>query len=198
MKKFANLTIGCCLSGVILLSGCSSVKAGKEGGMLTSYNATSLDKKLNNQDVHVGTVKFIDKDTNDGYVRAFDQLNPIIVNESNKDIKEMTVAVAAWDKNGLPVKPEFAMALSGDSYINNYVDEEINLTGHGDSKKEIFNLKDDKDIETYKFIVSEYKDFEGHTWKNPLYDKFEKIYGQKRLKDIKGSKNTTISIDNEH
>lgn len=196
MKKITNITIGCCISGALLLSGCSSVKADKEG-IFTSNNAETLDKKLKKQDVHVENVKFIDKDTDDGYIRTWDQLNPTIVNNSNKEIKEVTLAVAAWDKNGLPVQPDFAMTVSDDAYINNYVDDEINLTGHSSSDKEIFNLASDNKIATYKFIVSEYKDFDGHTWKNPLYEKFEKIYGQKRLKDIKGSKNTTNSLDTE-
>lgn len=90
----------------------------------------------------------------------------------------MTLAVGAWDKNGLPIKPDFAMAFSQDAYISNYADDEINLTGHSSSDKEIFNLELDNKIASYKIIVSAYKDFDGHTWKNPLYEKFEKVYGQ--------------------
>lgn len=89
------------------------------------------------------------------------------------------------------------MAFSQDVYISNYADDEINLTGHSSSDKEIFNLELDNKIASYKIIVSAYKDFDGHTWKNPLYEKFEKVYGQKRLKDIKGSKNTTNSLETE-
>ncbi|MCJ1662252.1 DUF5780 domain-containing protein [Staphylococcus sp. NRL 18/288] len=165
--------------------------------MFSSNNAETIDKKLKKQDVHVENVKFIDKDTDDGYLRTWDQLNPTIVNNSNKDIKEVTLAVVAWDKNGLPIKPDFAMAFSQDAYISNYADDEINLTGHSSSDKEIFNLESDNKIASYKIIVSAYKDFDGHTWKNPLYEKFEKVYGQKRLKDIKGSKNTTNSLETE-
>lgn len=48
MRKITNITIGCCISGALLLSGCSSVKADKEG-VFTSNNAESLDKKLKNK-----------------------------------------------------------------------------------------------------------------------------------------------------
>lgn len=76
----------------------SSAKENEDSKELSS--AVELDKELNKQDIVVKNVEYIIQDNQDKNLYP-DMLSTISTN--NTDIRDITYAYVAWDRNGLPL-----------------------------------------------------------------------------------------------
>lgn len=112
-----------------------------------------------------------------------DLLQATIVNNSEDDVKDVTVAFMAWDSNNLPVLLKVQLDFGAAAYVKKGTYTGVNMVP-GSTYGEHAGLKLDesvKDVATVKAIVVSYDTFEGETWENPLYDEFVEMYEGKKL-----------------
>ncbi len=112
-----------------------------------------------------------------------DLLQAVIVNNSEDDLKNVTVAFAAWDANNLPVLLKGQMDFEGAAYIKRGNYNGINLVPGG-SFGEKTGLGLDQSVTgivTVKAMVVSYETFDGTKWENPLYNEFKEKYEGKKL-----------------
>lgn len=147
----------------------------------TTVSAAELDGELSEQPVRVTETMYTVQ--SDDYKSIYpDMLQAIVANESDKDIKNMDIAFAAWDENGLPVKIEGQYDFSGGEYIKEVTAEGVNLTPGGTyGESNGFGLSENCNVSEFKAIVKSYETFEGEIWNNPLYRDFCELYGGKKL-----------------
>lgn len=112
-----------------------------------------------------------------------DMLQAILVNNSDNDIKNASVAFMAWDANDLPVLLKGQYDINDATYVKVVEYSGINMIP-GSEYGESFgmNLRDSiTGIVTVKAIVRSYDTFEGGTWANPYYDAYIEKYAGKKL-----------------
>lgn len=112
-----------------------------------------------------------------------DMLQAILVNNSDNDIKNASVAFMAWDANDLPVLLKGQYDINDATYVKVVEYSGINMipgSEYGESSG--MNLRDSiTGIVTVKAIVRSYDTFEGETWTNPYYDAYIGKYAGKKL-----------------
>lgn len=107
----------------------------------------------------------------------------LMTNNSDKDIKEVTYGVLAWDKNGLPTRVHMMYAKEVE-YALEFKDDDIKLaigeTTPIDRGYPMHPSIDLSDYDKVKVVVLSYEDFDGHIETNEKADLFlEKAAGQK-------------------
>ena len=145
--------------------------------------AEELEKLLADQPVSVTSASLLPGE--DGLKALYpDILSCILQNNSDADIKNVTVAFTAWDANRLPVLIQGQYDPGDGSYVAESDYEAINLVPGGTFGKDYgLPLADEPhNIATCKAIVVSYETFEGDTWSNPYYDDFKTLYEGQKLK----------------
>lgn len=144
------------------------------------YTKESLDEEISKQPVIVYSTEYLVQDAD--YKCLYpDLLIANIKNNSETDVKKAEVAFVAWDNNGFPVKidPKYGSS----SYIQTVKYDDVNLT-NGQTYDETglgLGCTSESNIKTFKAIVVSYTDFDGNTWKNPLYSTWKNFYEDKKL-----------------
>lgn len=145
--------------------------------------AKELEAKLKKQPMFVVSTDYMVQ--SDEYKALYpDMLNAIFKNTSGKEIKNVKIAYAAWDKNNLPVKIVGQFDFDGGNYIAQVNYDDVNmLDGATYGNDSGFSLSENcKNVKTVKAIVSEYTDFDGNTWQNPYYKNWVSVYENQKLK----------------
>lgn len=136
-----------------------------------------VDWLVNQQPLHVINTKLLVQ--SDQYKALYpDLLSATIENTGTDDIRDVVVAFAAWDANGLPVKIKGQFSFNDGVYIALVNLDAINMVP-GSTYGENSGLALDQDcnsIATFKATVVSYTRFDGTTWENPYYDLWEKMY----------------------
>lgn len=152
-------------------------EAGTDEGADDPFDAQFMEQPL-----YVSEARF--RVQSDQYKSLYpDVLQAIIVNNSQDDIKDATIAFAAWDSNNLPVMIKAQFDFSPAVYVKKAKYTGINLVPGG-TFGESNGLKLDEGISgivTVKAVVVSYETFDGKTWDNPLYDEFVEKYEGKKL-----------------
>ena len=116
------------------------------------------------------------------------RLNIIIKNNSEIDIKTVTIAYAAWDTNNLPLQTsiysDFNNYWSSDerAYIQKSNYEDANILAKKTSREDDnMIIESTVDIGICKAIVVSYTDYKENTWENPYYQTWLQAYEGKKL-----------------
>ena len=101
-----------------------------------------------------------------------DQLTAIVKNNSDKTVKEFSIAFLAYDANGLPVKVKRQYSYTDGDYEYNGRDDTANLTP-GETTGYGYGWNIDEEhmaISTVIACVTRATFYDGSTWTNPYYD----------------------------
>lgn len=101
---------------------------------------------------------------------GFTDVTVSIENTTDTDYKEVTFALLAWDRNGLPLKLDEVNYTCYCSHDNLAAYESGDFT---------WQYGTAPDIGYMAFFLSEYTDFDGNTWTNPIIDKIPELEGNK-------------------
>lgn len=143
-------------------------------------SASELKKAVKDQPCYVKGTKYAVQ--SDEYKALYpDIMIAKAVNNSGATIKDIVIAFAAWDKDGLPL----ILDEIDDDYVVQCSMKGINLK---DSDKITKNgLEVDTDmaeegtIDKFKAIVVEYTYFDGEKWENPYFEDWKSLYEGKEL-----------------
>lgn len=106
-----------------------------------------------------------------------------LMNQSGTAIKNAVVAFAAWDENNLPVLID---TIGNGEYVVHCSMNGINLADGEtmtDAGMQVDSQQAERgEIKSFKAIVVSYEDFDGNTWRNPLYDNWVKLYREQALR----------------
>lgn len=153
--------------------------------------AVELEKELNKQDIVVENVEYMIQD--DHLKNLYpDMLSARATNNTDVDIRDITYAYAAWDRNGLPLKIKGSIDFSDGQYVYGGKGGNVNIAP-GETFGQGYGFEIDSemdDIYTMKAIIVDYEGFNGEKWTNPLYSEFKNVYEGKRLADIEGHEDT--------
>lgn len=109
-----------------------------------------------------------------------DMLNTIVVNNSDKTIKNITIGFLAWDSNNYPIK--ISSPYNQGVFLAEASADSVNIipgATWGESKG--WHLSDNHNISTIKAMVKEVDFYDGTSWSNPLYDSWLNQYKEKPL-----------------
>ena len=116
-------------------------------------------------------------------------LLPHIINESDADIKNLTVNFVAWDKNNLPVIIKSSRYNVPAGYTPSILLPEVNLVPNSklneDDADDFFLCPFDETVSAAKAkaIVAEYVTYDGKSWTNPLLEDWKTVYGGQKLEE---------------
>ncbi|MEN6480065.1 MAG: DUF5780 domain-containing protein [Anaerolineales bacterium] len=135
-----------------------------------------LDEKLAAQPLVVVSTKYIVQDSE--YKSLYpDMLSATVQNNSDDNIRDLVVAFAAWDSNGLPVLLRGSLDFSGGSYVKKAKAEGVNLIpGATWGQHSGFALDSGLNIDTFVAIAVSYTTFDGKEWTNEYYEDWRRLY----------------------
>ena len=145
-------------SGDVSSSGDQAPAADEEVLSLEAFDALLADLPL-----YVSKTEYLKGD--EQYSSLYpDRLSAVITNNSEADIKDATVALVAWDENGLPVKIDGDMSFTSAAYIKEVNYSDINLTsGNAYGEDRGYSISNDN-IASFKAIAITLETFEGERW----------------------------------
>ncbi len=187
MKKVLAMLL--CLSMMFVLVACgnkgSSSDASDDEYQETiteeaeeNYTPSELKEQIQAQDCHVKKTKYVVQ-SKDYKALYEDLIIGYVKNNTGETIKDLEVAYAAWDEDGLPV------ILDHDEYVLEVDLNGVNLKD-GETLKDQglavdYQLAEEGTIKKCKSIVVSYEDFSGNKWENPLYENWKELYEGKEL-----------------
>lgn len=111
-----------------------------------------------------------------------DLLSTVFRNNTDADIKDVIIAIVAWDENGLPVKIRGQFEYDDPTYVTKVTLEDINMIpGSTFGESDGYKLEEYPKFRRFKAMVTSYTTFEGEKWENPLFQDFCDLYEGKRL-----------------
>lgn len=126
-------------------------------------------------------------------------LTTSIKNNSNTTIKDISVAFAAWDIDGKPIKIKSASGLTEDSYIKEVgmgaVTVEAGKEWHGETDENVSGLRvavEQSNIAYVESIIVSYTTEDGGNWTNPYYTQWRQTFWAKDLEDWMKPANGTV------
>ena len=109
-----------------------------------------------------------------------DMLKFVVRNNTDTDIKNMSVAFVGWNENGEPVRFGPASETRGREYLNVAYFAGVNMTSGGMfGEGNEFLLSEWHEISTFKAIVKDFETFDGDSWENPYFEQFCELYEEK-------------------
>ena len=161
------------------------------------YTKESLENAISSQPVIVYSTEYLIQD--EDYKCLYpDLLVANIKNNSGEDVKNVQVASVAWDSNGFPIKID--SKYGSDIYVPIVDFDDVNLTNGQtyDDTGLALGCTTESKIKTFKAIVVNYTDFDGNTWKNPLFNSWKDFYEDKKLNDNSKSISDTYNTNNNN
>ena len=160
-------------------------------------SAEDIEAQISQQPVRVLSTEVTDGNDSRFMVSNLGILLPHIINESDADIKDVTVNFVAWDSNNLPVKIQSTRYNVPASYTPTILLTEVNLVPNsklnedGSDAYSICPFDTTISAAKAKAIVAEYVTYDGTTWTNPLLEDWKTVYGGQKLEE------PVIYTDNE-
>ena len=161
----------------------------KVGGNADSETAPALSAEELEALISQQPVRVLDAEVTDGYDSRFlldvstGIILPHVVNEGGGDIKDLSVYVAGWDSNDLPV----VLKSSYMSYSPDYTAEILlegvklvegtTLNSYDADTFSVVTFTDTCNVAKAKAIVSSYTTYGGENWENPLLNDWLAVYG---------------------
>ena len=182
MKKILALLL--CVGMIFTLTACGSNSSSEDTNDTEyqeevteeaeeNYTPSELDEQIEAQDCHVKKTKYVVQ--SEEYKALYEDLIiGYVENNTGETIKNLEVAYAAWDEDGLPI------ILDYDEYVLPVDLNGVNLKD-GETLKDQglavdSQLAEKGTIKKCKSIVVSYEDFSGNKWENPLYENWKYIY----------------------
>lgn len=141
-----------------------------EGGEETEMSEDEIYNLLMN-DTDNSPISITDittEEKNAGGVYPVTQISYKFTNNLERDIREFTVGIVAWDENKLPIPiGEETIANSEYKYVLQGTFD--NLASNGESVSTTTEV-DCQGIRYLNIILLSYEDYEGNQWENPLKD----------------------------
>lgn len=177
-KKLLFSMMLVCLIGLLFV-GC-----GGDDSDETTEPAFSLpDFQYTNNDSEALPIKVTDVNIADSFYSGFVDLTLETENVTDKDYREATFAMLAWDNDGFPIQLDYA----NDGYIKNPYLENV-AAYEIESNTWQYNTEEFGPISEIGYMaifLAEYTDFDGETWVNPVLDYITLNQGQK-IEDYDG------------
>lgn len=160
-------------------------KNANQKNLVATTDASNIEQRLQEQPAFVSSSSYEVQDANLKSLYP-DMLCFSVQNNTGKDMKNATVALAAWDCNNMPVVITDTTSIGNGDYIALVNCSDINLSnGQASPSNYGLRLRDPSisgvQIASFKAIVKDATFFDGSTWENPLYDAWSNIYENKRL-----------------
>ena len=113
-----------------------------------------------------------------------DMLSAVVRNNGEEDIRDLVVAFAAWDDNGLPILIKGNIDFSDGAYYRQAEATGINLVpgdewGQGSG----YSIEDGLNIDSFVAVVVSYTSFDGEEWDNPYFAEWKAMYAGARRPD---------------
>lgn len=187
MKKVLAMLL--CLSMVFVLVACGSEGSSSDDSddeyqetvteeAEKNYTPSELKAEIEAQDCHVEKTKYVVQ-SNEYKALYKDLIIGYVKNDTGETIKNLKVAYAGWDADGLPV------ILDYDEYVLPVDLNGVNLKDGETLKDQGLgvdpSLAEEGTIKKCKSIVVSYEDFSGNKWENPLYEDWKALYEGKEL-----------------
>ena len=162
---------------------------------IRNMNCQEFDELLSTLPVSVVRTQYIVQD--EEYKILYpDMLQAVIENNSDNDIKNVTIAFAAWDEHNLPVKIMQKNGQSEGAYIQQVSYDDVNLVPGGTYGEDVgYKVDETCEISSFKAIVVDYETFDGKKWKNPYYIYWTSLYEGVKYTDDMSIK--VLVIDDE-
>jgi len=116
-----------------------------------------------------------------------DYLQAIITNNSQDDIRDLVVAFAAWDENGMPVKLRGQYDFGSAEYIQVVTFKDANVipgATYGDNAG--YKLAASCNVATVRAMAASYTGLNNQVWNNPYYESFVRKYSGRKLDEAIG------------
>lgn len=141
-----------------------------------SLTAEELGEQLAAQPLSVVRTQYIVQSTD--YKSLYpDMLSAEVRNNGDKDIRDMTLAFAAWDANGLPILLKGDIDFSDGTYVKKAQATGINLVPGAEWGKNMgYSIEDGLNVDSFVAIVVSFTTFEDEVWENPYFDEWKALY----------------------
>ncbi len=151
----------------------------KEQALATLKDNLSKEKVVAiNEAVH--------KEMEDGNI----MLSADLKNNSDKQVKELVVAFAAWDIDGNPILLKSASGTSEDAYIKRIGMGDVTVaagqTWLADAGEDVTGYKVSPELSNIAYVKAVVVSFsleDGGSWSNPYYDQWKTTYENVKLED---------------
>jgi hypothetical protein len=131
--------------------------------------------------VTVESVKIIEQ-SKDHKILYPDMVEVIIKNNHTETIRNYTVALMGFDKNGYPLKIEWNIDFSGGDYIRLGSAEDANvIPGATAGKDKGFGIDESHGIHYILAEIYEVEFYDGKVWENPNFDYWADKFAEKPL-----------------
>lgn len=144
----------------------------------------TLEAELSKQPVVVADV-IIDSARDWGYNSNDNFIQPVVVNNSEKDIKLLQVYIVGWDENNHPVFLHSEIQAVPSAYcVSMYMDNLAAgklINDDLDANYQVFSADPECNVKKAMAIVGEYTTADDETWTNPLLEQWRAVYEGKDL-----------------
>lgn len=136
---------------------------------------TELEEVLASQDLSITGVYVTPKE--DLYFAHGDMLQVILKNNTGETVRDVVVAFAAWDKNGIPIRIKGSISIYDGKYVTFANYDGVNLLdGQTIGEDSGFYVDEDLNIVEVKAIIVSYELLDGTIWENPNLIDFYELY----------------------
>ena len=110
-----------------------------------------------------------------------DLIEAVIVNKSDKTIKNAVIAFAAWDKNNNPITIKGSVDITDGAYIEEVNYDDINMLPNSKYGEDSgYTLNSDIHPAKVRAIIVSLETTDGSKWENPNYLDFVELYEDKK------------------
>jgi len=110
-----------------------------------------------------------------------DLIEAVIVNKSDKTIKNAVIAFAAWDKNNNPITIKGSVDITDGAYIEEVKYDDINMLPNSKYGEDSgYTLNSDIHPAKVRTIIVSLETTDGSKWENPNYLDFVELYEDKK------------------
>ena len=148
-----------------------------------TLTAKELDEQLAAQPLSVVRTRYIVQ-SEDHKILYPDMLSAVLRNNGEHDIRDVLLAFAAWDANGLPILLRGNLAVKEGTYVMNGKATGINLVPEAEwGQDKGYSIEEDLKVDTFAAVVVSFTTFDDEVWENPYLDEWMAMYEGKRRPD---------------
>ena len=148
-----------------------------------TLTAKELDEQLAAQPLSVVRTRYIVQ-SEDYKTLHPDMLSAELRNNGEHDIRDVVLAFAAWDANGLPILLRGNLDVREGTYVRKVKATGINLVPEAEWGQNMgFSIEEDLEVDTFAALVVSFTTFDDEVWENPYLDEWMALYEGKRRPD---------------